>query len=206
MNKFFKTIVLSIIVIIVASACGKKIDNTTNSNENINSFIKYENEGYDHGYASGEGDESGIYIKMWFNSKDKTDCVLVTAKLSDDETSTWEQIDITEENYDEEVEKFIASIPENEITVTSLNDQIPSDKEINKFVGKTLSDLENAGYEWSTDDEDEDGNHLSVYTNYDTSVSLGVYIEGGTPDLFELTDEEIAALKITDVKFWGFEG
>jgi len=129
--------------------------------------------------------------------------IVATAKLSDEQYTIYESISYSDEDYDNEMKSFIISL--DDVTLKDVSDKAPSQKDLDKYIGSTLGDLEKAGYEKTGTNLDEKGELVFTYSNgtYNISVSLddSIVVE----DLDDLSENDIRAFKLDKITFNGFD-
>lgn len=107
--------------------------------------------------------------------------------------------------FEEESKKQYQEILENlpGCVITSLNDEIPSDEEFAKYIGKTIKDLEDDGYERNGYSYDEQGcTFFADGPKYSVNIQTEEIITSETID--DYSENDIRALTIKNVEFSGF--
>ena len=111
------------------------------------------------------------------------------------------EIDTTEDEGFNKFREIIEYLPN--CTITSLNDELPSENDFDKYIGKTIADLESDGYERSGYTYDETG--CIFYADgpkYSVNVQTNEVITYETID--DYSENDIRALTIKSIEFTGF--
>ena len=111
------------------------------------------------------------------------------------------ELDTFEENQLNEYNEIVTSIPE--CTVTSMNELLEDESEVLKFVGKTIKELEDAGYERTGYIYDENG--FTIFADgpfYSLNVKTNEIITDETID--DYSENDIRELIITEIEITGF--
>ena len=184
-------------MIISLCACGAKSGSESDSSSSGSGL----NELYDKGYSiesTSVGEESFGAV---MSNEDRTSFYLITADMSSKLYSEYCEIDIFDEAQLDTLKAFINSL--DNLVIESLDDRIPSQEDLDKYIGKKISDLEADGF--------EQGGYMCTEEecSFDYSGSLydcRVYIdsEGKTLNMDDLSANDIKELKIKSVEFNGF--
>ena len=126
----------------------------------------------------------------------------VTASMSKAQFEALQGLDIFADDYDKQMRSLLETF-----TVNSCEDvtgKIPTQKDMDKWVGKTIGDAERAGLERNGSGYNGD---TAEFTLTDGIVQYDMTVDGTFTDAqYEaLTDEDIAKLTITGVVFAGFD-
>lgn len=197
MKRFF-AIFISAFLLFCLVACGQTPQQET-KDEAIpgNTIAEYMNKDYT---STGVTIEDNI-LTMFFIAPDRSDYIQVSVPLTSEEYDAYNELDFFAEDYDQQENDFLSALS-GEITVTELNDQVPSEEELSQFVGMTLTELEAAGYEQTSMDTGDDDTIVFIYSN--EKIDIMVYPEGEYEDLFSLADVDLKTLVIARVQFYGF--
>ena len=196
MMKRWVPIFLSLLLIAAASGCGSSNSGTeeTGGNEISQLF----SEGYQ--CTMSTADES-----VWrgvFQKEDSWETVYkaeapLTAELYEAFNAAFEA-----EDSEQATQDFLGTLKE--VTVTEITDQIPTQEELDSYIGRTLGDLESEGFENSGYLGDEGEGYSFFYDGplYSCIVSLeeGTVIE----DMDDYSANDLRALKIGGMEFTGF--
>ena len=126
----------------------------------------------------------------------------VTASMSKAQGEALAGLDFLDEDYNAKLRSLLETF-----TVLSCQDiasQIPAQKDMDKWIGKTIGDAEKAGLEqngsWCTGDE-------AGFTYSDGTLVYGMDVEGTFPDdrWSSMTADDKAKLVISRVYFAGFD-
>lgn len=151
--------------------------------------------------------DEGLYISMtsateeyWrgiLESEYSEGLVLAEAKLTADKYE-----ELTSIEYDDEdgMKAFLGSLTD--VTITDISDKLPSHGELDEYIGMTIGELENLGYEnsgWSGDD----GDYQFFYEG--PVYSIVVKPEEGTviEDMDDYSANDIRSLVIGSVEYAG---
>lgn len=162
-----------------------------------NAIAKYMNDGY----TSTGVNIDGNILTMLFIAPDSSDYVQVSATLTPEEYDAYNALDFFAADYDQQEKDFLSNLP-GEITVTVLNDRVPSDEVLNRFVGMTLAELKSEGFDQTSMVNGNDDMITFIFSNEEMNIM--VYPEGGYKDLFSLSDVDLDSLVIARVQFYGF--
>lgn len=110
------------------------------------------------------------------------------------------QIDMFEEEGLKEFLDIIEYLPD--CKVTSLNDYLPSAGEFNKYIGLTIQDLENDGYERNGYTYDDEG---CIFFAEGPMYSINVIVDEVITDetIDNYSENDIRALTIKEIEFTG---
>ena len=111
------------------------------------------------------------------------------------------ELDPFDEDQLKKYNEIVTSIPE--CTVTSMNELLPDENEALKFVGKTIKDLEDAGYERMGYMFNDDGCvFFADGPFYSLNVKTDEIITDETIDNY--SENDIQELTITQIEITGF--
>lgn len=151
---------------------------------------------YDDGFSCTMATATGEYWKGIFESENNV-IFFAQASLTKSGYETCTAIDFDDVDG---MRAFLGTL--NDVTVTDISDKIPSRDELDAYIGKTLGDLENAGFE-NTGFFGEDGINRFFYDGpiYSCTVTLadGVVIE----NMDDYSVNDLRALKIGTVEYTG---
>lgn len=184
--KKLTAMLLSMLLVLSLAGCGAQ-----ESNE-ITALFK---EGYRPSNSSADETAwSGIFQK----SDSWSSVYFVTAAMTAEQYAALMDLDF--EEGDEEKAKALFSQLTN-VTVTDITEKVPSQEELASYIGRTMGELEAAGFTKTGDVGDETG--YSFYYNgptYNFSVSPTETIE----NLDNYSENDLRALTIGSVEFLGF--
>ena len=126
----------------------------------------------------------------------------VTASMSKAQFEALQGLDIFADDYEQQMRSLLESL-----TVNSCEDvtgKIPTQKDMEKWVGKTIGDAEGAGLERNGSGFNGEN---AEFVLSDGVILLDMTVAGTFTDAQydALTDEDIAKLVITEVAFEGFD-
>lgn len=196
-NRIFAAF-LSLFMILSVSGCagGNTSDSSSNSSENgIASLL-------DQGYTCTMSSAEENQWKGVFQKEDSFDSVIkAVAAITDAQYEEYDAISFDDDQADAKTEAFLRSLED--VTVTDITGLIPSQEELDTYVGKTLGDLEQAGFE-NTGNTNLDGTYTFFYDGpvYCCKVDLkeGTVIE----DMDDYSANDLKALEIGAMEFSGF--
>jgi len=199
--KKLSLVFLMVILILGLAACGEKSEGapavSTAPTDASNPILVYMEKGY---VSNGVSITDGT-MSILFASPDRTEFVQVEVPLTEEEDAAYNALDFFAADYDQQEKDFFATLS-GEFSVTDLSAEIPPQEELDQLVGKTLGELEAMGYEQTSVDMGEDDLVVLIYS--DETVDLMIYPEGEFEDLFSLAEEDLAALTVAKVQFYGF--
>lgn len=138
-----------------------------------------------------------VYAKADNYGKEYT----ITIPFTKEEYEAFQAISFADEDYETKSQEILKSA--DDITIVDVSDRVPTQAELDElYVGKTLGDLEDAGFMNSGDINDEEGHYRFFYdgTDYSLLVSPTEVIE----DIDDYSTNDIRALEIASVTFTGF--
>ena len=111
------------------------------------------------------------------------------------------ELDIFDEEQSKQYNDIVTSIPE--CTVTSMNDLLEDESEVLQFVGKTIKDLEDAGYERMGNLYEDDGCvFFADGPFYSINIKTDEVITFETMD--DYSENDIRELTISGIEIAGF--
>lgn len=183
------TIMFSFIMILGMTACGKKEAASGITIKDI----------YDQGYrlnASSLSGDVGTWKAYYIKDGDWSKPYLVEVTMTQDECS-----EITDAD-DEKAEELLSA--KKDVKITDVSDKVPAQDEIDKYVGKSLKELDDEGYYVCGSTEDEDGNAIVDCTKngeYQLKIKLN---EAITWSDFNEDNVDYSTLTVKEVEFAGF--
>lgn len=159
---------------------------------------------YDEGYQCEQTVYDESTWKGIFRMEDSWESVkLVTAKMTKAEYEAISAISFEDENADEKTAVALTNF--SDVTVEDVTDLLPTQEELDAYVGKTLGDLEEDGFE-NTGNSNWDGEYTFYYDGpvYCVAVDLadGVKIE----DMDDYSANDLRELSIGKVEMMGLSG
>lgn len=186
------SIILTISMIVILTGCG-----ANQAAEGGNEITRLFDEGYQCVIATAsESSWNGIFQKA-----DSFDTLyLVKANMTAKEYRAFDAISYDDEDAESRKQALLGTL--SDVTVTDISDKIPSQEELEGYIGKTLGELEDEGFENCGYMGDE-GNYQFFYEGpvYSCTVSLeeGTVIE----DMDDYSLNDLRALKIGGMEFTG---
>lgn len=111
------------------------------------------------------------------------------------------EIDTFEQEGEKQFEEIVTNLPD--CKITSLNDQVPSANEFDKYIGKNIQELEDDGYERNGYIYDEEGCIFFMEgPKYSINVKSNEVITFETVD--DYSENDIRALTIKSIELTGF--
>lgn len=185
-------LLLSFLLMCVLGGCGGA--QTTDGNEITDLY----NQGYEASNTSyDETSWAGIFQKDggWDS------VFLVTAGMTPEKYEELSAIGFDDEDYDAKQREFLGKLTD--VTVTDITDKIPGQDELDKYIGMTIGELENEGFERSGFIGDPETGYEFFVDGPDFTVTVAV--EGGETmgDMDNYSENDIRGLKISAVRFTG---
>lgn len=185
---------LAALMLLALAACGSKAEDDSAKNEIADLF--------DEGYVCVMSTSDETQWKGVFQQEESYDKIyMVTADMTAEKYEEFCNIDFDDEDA---LHAILGSLQN--VTVTDITDMVPSQAELDAYVGKTIGDLEADGFEnsgWSGDPE----------TGYSFFYDGPVYCCAVTPtegtvieDMDDYSANDIRALEIGAVEFQGLSG
>lgn len=194
MMKKLTAALLALVMVLMLAACGSK---PAAENEITNLY----DEGFEcRASCAYENEWRGMFIK-----EDSYDVVYkVVAPMTDKQYEEYNNIDYSDEKAEEKQLALLSTLPD--VTVTDISDMIPTQEELDAYVGKTIGDLEDDGF-YNSGWTGEPGMGYSLYYDgpvYYCMVNLpeGAVIE----DMDDYSVNDIRALEIGSMEFLGLSG
>lgn len=184
------SILLAVFMVAALAGCGAE--------DAGNEITKLLDEGYQCTMSSAtESSWKGVFQK-----EDSYDTVyMVKAKMTAKEYEAYNAV-FGDEEHESETNALLGKL--SDVTVTDITDKIPTQEELDSYIGKTLGDLENDGFEntgYSIDDK-------CVFTYYGPVYCCIVTLDESTEiksaeDLDNYSLNDLRAMKIAAVEFSG---
>lgn len=154
-------------------------------------------EGYQDSYTTMEENTwKGILLK-----DDSWDSVyLVITEMTDEEYETYSGLDYADEDYDAKEKEILCQC--GNVTVTEVTDTILTPDKLDAYVGMTMGELEDAGFENNGYWGDPEMGYVFLFDN--AGYSFGVYPAGDLGDLDGYSEDELRGIKIDSILFSGF--
>lgn len=157
---------------------------------------------YDQGY---EPTHTSYQDNKWFAIYQKDfsmeNAYRVELEMDQETSDKLFEIDRFEEEGEKQFREIVTTL--DNCKITSMNDQLPGEGEFDKYIGKTIQDLENDGYERSGNTYAEEG--CVFYLDgpiYALEVTTNEVITFETMD--DYSENDIRALTIKQIKLSGF--
>ena len=141
---------------------------------------------------------------LFQNGDDITDCYKVTASITKDQAAAIEALDIFSDTYEQDEQALYETF-----TVKSAEDldaKVPTQADADKWVGKTVADMEKGGFEasgWGFDGENMELTMTDGIIKFD--VDLAGTFTDAEYEAITSDDESLAEQVITAVAFSGFD-
>lgn len=196
MKKFF-SILVAVALMFAFTACGTS--GTSGTIEKGDNAIA---ELYDNGYDCVMSSCTENVWKGVFQKDGSFDEILLAvANMTDEEYKMYDMISFDNEDYEDQHIAIVTSVED--VEITDVTDKVPSQEELDEFVGKTISELEEAGFENMGYTGDEDGVYTFFYEGpvycVDVGLEDGVLIE----DIDDYSANDIRELVIGSMTFTG---
>ena len=195
------TLTLVLALTMFLASCGNKSEAVPGETTEFgnNAIAEYLNDGFQLWQSSCDETHWKGVLKM----EDSWDQIyLAEAKMTSEIYEKYTGISYDDEDYDAKALAFITYL--DDAKVTDISDKIPSQEELNKlFIGKTLGDLENEGFEDTGYSTNDDTGEASFY--YDgPEYCINVSPEIGTKiDMDDMSKNDLRNLVIATVGFQG---
>jgi len=152
---------------------------------------------YDNGYTCTIDTIDDDY---WYGILQKGDSYYrLTASLSKEDKEDYNELSAADDDYEEDKRAFLFDL--NNITKEDLEDKVPTEFELKRFIGITYEEFENSGFENMGNYDGENG----MIFMFDNSVySCDVTFDAEITDMDDWSQNDLRQLKIADVKFTGF--
>lgn len=203
MKHFTKLIglLLSFVLVFSMVGCGGAEDkNTEEKKVEITSIDQLLNEDYMYS-TSGPAEDSNVWTGVYLKAEDYSAAYRVVINFTEDELAAYNALDFVEEDAEQKMLDILKGAKD--CTITDITDQIPTQDELDKeFVGKTIGELEETGFENSGQTNDEQGHVQFFYDGPEYNVLVVPKEE--IEDIDDYSPNDIRALEIGTAKFWGF--
>lgn len=157
---------------------------------------------YDQGYEPVQTSHTdNRWVAVYEKDYSVVDAYKVELEMDQETCDKLFEIDTFEKEGQKQYREIVESLPG--CVITSLNSELPSDDEFDKYIGKTIQDLENDGYERSGNTYNEDG--CMFYADgpkYSINIKVDEVISYETID--DYSENDIRALTIKSIEFSGF--
>lgn len=196
--KKYISILLALAIVFTFAACSKTTVQETETNAEIQGYL---DDGYDftmsgsvEGYWAGLLVKDGSYIK-------------VSAPLTEERETLLNALDIADEDYDAKENALIATFMD--ATCEDITSMIPTEEDLQAYVGKTVGELEDEGLmytEWEISEE----NYILQFdcSTYTFNATVSETVNSSNRD--DLSENDIRDLTIATVEFydlsWGALG
>ena len=190
--KKLTAILLALVMILALAACGSK---QTSAGNEITDLVS---QGYEcRTWSADETQWRGLFMK-----EDSYDVIYkVVAPMTAKQYEEFDSIGFDDENAEEKQMAILGALTD--VVVTDISDMVPTQEELDAYVGKTIGDMENDGFEntgWSGDEE----SGYSFYYDGPVYYCLVNLAEGTViTDMDDYSANDIRALEIGSVEFLG---
>lgn len=186
------SVLMTLIIILAANGCGAE---KTPPQQNL--IMQLADEGYERTMSSASEE-------CWKGLMEKDgQSLLVSAPMTAALYEVYDSISFLDDDYEEQMLAFLGTLKD--VTCEDLTETIPTQEEWNLYIGKTLGELEEDGYEQTGYLGDE-----GVYSFFYDSDSYCLLIDPIESTLIEDMDDwsvnDLRGLEIGGVTFLGFSG
>ena len=197
----------------VLAGCGKSAQpqpiqpQTQQQAAENNEFVKLLLQGYTINMSSGGGDdETGYDWRAIVSNRDvisdAEEITVLKVKIPLTKELYEEYFNFDTEKSEEQQIELLAT--QKECTVTDITDKIPKQEELDQWIGKTLGDLEQAGFENSGWSSDEQGVTTFWYDGPAYYVEVGLKEGTLIKDMDDYSPNDLRKLEIGSMRFQGF--
>lgn len=185
------SVLMTLIIILAASGCGAE---KTPPQQNL--IMQLADEGYEYTMTS-------VTEESWKGLMENDgQYLLVTAAMTPALYEDYNNIGF-EDDYDKQMLAFLGSLKD--VTSEDITDRVPTQEELDRYIGMTMGELEEDGYEQTGYLGDE-----GVYSFFYDSDSYCLLIDPIEGTLIEDMDDwsvnDLRGLEIGGVTFLGFSG
>lgn len=188
-------VLLSLLLSICLVACSS---NTTTASKEPNEIASLLEQGYETVQTT-LFDSS--WIALFMKDYDYHDAYKAVVKMDEATYDKIIQCDTFEEEGLKQFYEIIEYLPD--CTVTSMNDELPQDGELDQYIGKTVKDMEDDGYERSGYYLDEEGCIFYV-EGYKYSLTIQTEEIIKPEEMSYYSDHDLGQLTIKSIEFNGF--
>ena len=189
MNKIKKAL-LVLVVLISLCACSSK--------QEKNELVSLYEQGYEPTQTSFQ---DGKWTALYQKDFNINDAYKVELSMDQETFDKLFEIDTFEQEGEKQFEEIVTNLLD--CKITSLNDQVPSANEFDKYIGKTIQVLEDDGYERNGYIYDEEGCIFFMEgPKYSINVKSNEVITFETVD--DYSENDIRALTIKSIELTGF--
>lgn len=194
--------IISLLLVLLTSLCLCACSNATTNNEDKlvekNEVASLYEQGYDVTQSSFMENK---WVAIYEKDFSMNDAYKVKLDMDQDTFDKLFELDTFDDEGQRQFREIIESLPG--CVITSMNDLLPSEDEFDNYVGKTIQDLENDGYERTGYTYDDDGCIFFLEgQKYALYVTVDEVITYETID--DYSENDIRALTIKSVECNGF--
>lgn len=196
--KKLTAILLALVMVLSLSACGGKAGEMGE-----NEITKLLDDGYYSVMTDvGETEYRGLFMKG--DDSATAAYIRVSAPMTDKLYQEYNNISWEDEQCEEKQLAVLSRLTD--VAVTDVTDRIPTQAELDGYVGKTMGDMENDGFYhsgWTGDP----GEGYSFY--YDGPLYYCRVIPVGSMEITDMDDyseNDIRAMEVESIEFMGFSG
>lgn len=194
MKKYIKLLLLSLLLTCLCACSSGKTEDNVVKNELANII----EQGYEVRQTSYQDNK---WCAIYEKNGNYKDSYKVELKMDQETNDKLFELDIFDEEQLKQYNDIVTSIPE--CSVTSMNELLPDENEVLSFVGKTIKDLEDAGYERMGNMYNEDGCvFFADGPFYSLNVKTNEIITFETMDNY--SENDIRELIISGIEITGF--
>lgn len=194
MKKLIKVLLLTLLITCVCACSSNKIETSTSKNE-LASIIE---KGYEVRQTSYQDNKWKAIYEKEGNYKDAYKVELTMDQETYDKLF---ELDILDYDQIKQFNEIVTSIPE--CTITPMSELLEDESQVLSFVGKTIKDLEDAGYERMGNLYEEDGCiFFADGPFYSINIKTDEVITFETMDNY--SENDIRELTITGIEITGF--
>lgn len=194
MKKLIKVLLLTLLITCVCACSSNKTETSTSKNE-LASIIE---KGYEVRQTSYQDNKWKAIYEKEGNYKDAYKVELTMDQETYDKLF---ELDILDYDQIKQFNEIVTSIPE--CTITPMSELLEDESQVLNFVGKTIKDLEDAGYERMGNLYEEDGCiFFADGPFYSINIKTDEVITFETMDNY--SENDIRELTITGIEITGF--
>lgn len=193
--KRITTLLLCALVVFALAGCGAQKTNEGGTENEITALF---NDGY-------ECWSTSLDEKLWegFLLKDQSwdDAYYVTAAMTAELYEEYNSIDFAAEDSDAEVKAFLGGL--SDVTVTDAAEKIPGQDELDAYIGMTMGEMEEAGFERTGYVGDPETGYKFFLDGPKYTLTVTMPEGEEVDDIDNYSENDLRGLKIGGVEFSG---
>lgn len=189
--KKITAMLLCILLMLALVGCGAE--------ENSNEITALYDEGYTYSLTSYD-DTSWVGIFQIDESFDSV--LLVKAAMTAEQYEDYGAISFEDDDYEAKQLKILGQLTD--VTVTDITDKVPSQTELDSWIGATMGELEDAGFEPTGYSGDEETGYSFFYDGPAYSLTVTPAEGSEVSDIDDYSVNDLRELPIGAVEFTGF--